>query len=260
MSKVRYGCLLGTILLCITLSACKTTGDKPKSKAPVVDAGKSVGKIPGGSSQASAGGAVYHTVQAGESLYKIAAQYGRSWQDLAQWNNLSDPSKLSVGQRLVVSPSGADTTSVASASNGQASTTAIKPADVRIEDRMQWEWPAKGQVIAKFDDKTNKGINIAGNAGDAIYSAADGRVAYVGEYRSYGKLVIIKHNDVFLTAYAHNRKILVDENQVVKKGEKIAEMGDTDASRVMLHFEVRQLNPNGTGGSTVDPLKYLPAR
>lgn len=259
MTKLRFSCLLGTILLCVSLSACKTPiGEKP----PIVDAGTAVGKIPGGTAgEGQTGQAVYHTVKAGESLYKIASQYGCSWQDLAQWNNISDPSKLSIGQQLRVSATGgAATTTASSGGVEQPTTTAIKPADVRIEDRMQWAWPAKGQVIAKFDEKTNKGINISGSAGDPIYSAADGRVAYVGEYRSYGKLVIVKHNDVFLTAYAHNRKILVEENQVVKKGEKIAEMGDTDASRVMLHFEIRQLNPNGTGGSTVDPLKYLPTR
>lgn len=259
MMNLRYGCLLGTILLCLTLSACKTT-DGGSGKPPVVDAGSAVGKIPGGKT-GQTGGAVYHTVQAGESLYKIASQYGHSWQELAQWNDLSDASKISVGQRLLVSQSGGKTGTGAVSGGGQdVSTSAIKPADVRIEDRMQWGWPAQGQVIAKFDDKTNKGINISGKAGDAIYAAADGRVAYVGEYRSYGKLVIIKHNDVFLSAYAHNRKILVNENQVIKKGEKIAEMGDTDATQVMLHFEIRQLNPNGTGGSTVDPLRYLPAR
>lgn len=261
MNKIRYGYLLCAFVSAFALTACETTDSKSKGKAPIVDAGSATGKIPAGSGSqgGSSGQAVYHTVQQGESLYKIASQYGQNWQNLAQWNNLSDPSKIAVGQRLLVSaPGQGGSTTVAV--EDKSSTTAIKPATITIEDRMQWAWPANGQVIGRFDDKVNKGINIAGNMSDPVYAAADGRVAYVGDYRSYGKLVIIKHNDIFLTAYAHNNNIIVKENQVVKKGEKIAEMGNTDADRVMLHFEIRKLNPNGTGGNTVDPLKYLPSR
>lgn len=261
MKRIHYGCLLGALISALLMTACETTGDgKSKGKAPVVDAGSAEGKIPAGSGfQGGSGKAVYHTVQQGDSLYKIASQYGQNWQDIAKWNNLSDPSKLSIGQRLLVSPS-AQGGDKAVAVDNKSSTSAIKPASMTIEDRMQWSWPANGQVIGRFDEKVNKGINITGNMSDPVYAAADGRVAYVGDYRSYGKLVIVKHNDIFLTAYAHNSKIIVKENQVVKKGEKIAEMGNTDADRVMLHFEIRQLNPNGSGGKTVDPLKYLPSR
>jgi lipoprotein NlpD len=114
-------------------------------------------------------------------------------------------------------------------------------------------WPARGPVINGFDDSKNKGINIGGVAGEPVKAAADGRVVYAGNgLRGYGNLIIIKHNATYLTAYAHNRALMVKEGDPVTKGEKIAEMGNSDSDRVMLHFEVRQL------GKPVDPMKYLP--
>jgi len=116
-------------------------------------------------------------------------------------------------------------------------------------------WPASGSVIAGFNESTNKGLDIAGKAGDPIIAAADGRVVYAGAgLRGYGHLVILKHNNTYLTAYAHNQKLLVKEDQNVKKGQKIAEMGSSDADRVKLHFEVRRQ------GKPVDPSRYLPSR
>jgi lipoprotein NlpD len=118
-----------------------------------------------------------------------------------------------------------------------------------------WQWPVKGKIIAKFSAKVqgNKGINIAGRRGTHIRATANGKVVYAGSaLRGYGKLIIIKHNDDYLSAYAHNDKILVKEQQQVKFGDVIAKMGNTDAQRVMLHFEVR------FRGKSVDPLKYLP--
>jgi lipoprotein NlpD len=118
-------------------------------------------------------------------------------------------------------------------------------------------WPASGKLIAKFSTKKqgNKGIDIAGNRNDSVRAAADGKVVYAGDVlRGYGKLIIVKHNDDYLSAYAHNDRILVKEQQAVKAGEVIAKMGDTDAKRVMLHFEVR------FRGKSVNPLKYLPRR
>jgi lipoprotein NlpD len=109
--------------------------------------------------------------------------------------------------------------------------------------------------VATFDDKTNKGIGIAGKLGDPVVAAADGRVVYAGSgLRGYGNLVILKHDDTFLTAYAHNQSLAVREDQVVKKGDRIAQMGSSDADRVKLHFEVRRL------GKPVDPLAFLPKR
>jgi lipoprotein NlpD len=110
-------------------------------------------------------------------------------------------------------------------------------------------------LIASFDEAKNKGLDIAGKAGDPILAAADGRVVYAGSgLRGYGNLIILKHNNIFLTAYAHNQTLLVKEDQTVKRGQKIAEMGNTDADQVKLHFEIRRQ------GKPVDPAKFLPAR
>ncbi|HNM39279.1 MAG TPA: peptidoglycan DD-metalloendopeptidase family protein, partial [Giesbergeria sp.] len=123
------------------------------------------------------------------------------------------------------------------------------------EDELAFIWPASGSLIAGFDEARNKGFDIAGKAGDPVLAAADGRVVYAGAgLRGYGNLIILKHNNTFLTAYAHNQKLLVKEDQDVRKGQKIAEMGSSDTDRVKLHFEIRR------SGKPVDPARYLPAR
>jgi lipoprotein NlpD len=122
------------------------------------------------------------------------------------------------------------------------------------DEDLGWIWPAKGTVVGEFDEVKNKGLDIGGAAGDSVLAAADGKVVYAGAgLRGYGNLIILKHNNTFLTAYAHNQTLLVKEDQTVKKGQKIAEMGNSDADRVKLHFEVRRQ------GKPVDPAKYLPA-
>ncbi|MDH5286423.1 MAG: peptidoglycan DD-metalloendopeptidase family protein [Betaproteobacteria bacterium] len=129
------------------------------------------------------------------------------------------------------------------------------PSAIAADDEsLDWIWPAKGKIVTGFSDNANlKGIDIAGTAGQPVVASAAGRVVYAGTgLRGYGKLVIVKHNDKFLTAYAHNREILVKEGQQVARGQKIAEMGNTDADQVKLHFEIRRL------GKPMDPLKYLP--
>ena len=128
--------------------------------------------------------------------------------------------------------------------NGAAAAPAGQPA---------FSWPARGPILGTFDEAKNKGVNIGGAAGDAVNASADGRVVYSGNgLRGYGNLIIIKHDATFLTAYAHNRSLMVKEGDAVTKGQKIAEMGNSDSDRVMLHFEVRRQ------GKPVDPLKYLP--
>ena len=123
------------------------------------------------------------------------------------------------------------------------------------DDQPGFIWPASGTLLAGFDEARNKGFDISGKAGDPVLAAADGRVVYAGAgLRGYGNLIILKHNNIFLTAYAHNQALLVKEDQSVRKGQKIAEMGSTDADRVKLHFEVRRQ------GKPVDPARYLPAR
>lgn len=122
-------------------------------------------------------------------------------------------------------------------------------------DDVPWAWPTSAKVTAPFSESSNKGLDFAGKAGDPILAAGDGKVVYAGSgLRGYGELVIIKHNATFLSAYAHNRKILVKEGQQISKGQKIAEMGKTDADSVKLHFEIRKQ------GKPVDPSQYLPKR
>jgi len=132
-----------------------------------------------------------------------------------------------------------------------------KPAETAVAsgDDVPWIWPANGKIVGTFSEGGIKGVDIAGKAGDPVIAAGDGKIVYSGTgLRGYGKLVIIKHNNTYLSAYAHNQAILVKEGQTVSKGQKIAEMGNSDADQVMLHFEVRRQ------GKPVDPLKYLPQR
>jgi lipoprotein NlpD len=130
------------------------------------------------------------------------------------------------------------------------------PVDAGMgSEEIVWMWPASGKLVGTFSEGGNKGVDIAGKAGDPVLAASGGKVVYSGAgLRGYGKLVIVKHNNNFLTAYAHNKTVLVKEGQSVGKGQKIAEMGDTDADQVKLHFEVRRQ------GKPVDPLKHLPPR
>lgn len=237
----------------------------------------------------NAGKPGYYTVKPGDTLIRIGLETGQSHKDISRWNALENPNKIEVGQVLrVVPPTGGDSatavavakpvanstatsTSIApaaSASASPAATTASAPkaasaatvvaapvAATGTDDDLGWIWPAKGPVLAEFDEVKNKGLDIGGAAGDAVLASADGKVVYAGEgLRGYGKLIILKHNNTFLTAYAHNQSLLVKEDQSVKKGQKIAEMGNSDADRVKLHFEVRRQ------GKPVDPSKYLPAK
>ena len=132
---------------------------------------------------------------------------------------------------------------------------AAKPPAREGDDDLPWMWPAAGPVVTGFDEARSKGVAISGKAGDPVLAAADGRVVYAGSgLRGYGNLVIVKHNATYLTAYAHNQTLLVKDEQVVRRGQKIAEMGSSDAERVQLHFEIRRL------GVPIDPLRLLPAR
>ena len=144
---------------------------------------------------------------------------------------------------------------VAAAPEAPVSAESVDTETAQLAAQLNLRWPAEGDIVATFDDKTNKGIGIAGQLGDPIVAAADGRVVYAGSgLRGYGNLVILKHDDTFLTAYAHNQSLAVREDQVVKKGDNIAQMGRSDADRVKLHFEVRRL------GKPVDPIAFLPKR
>jgi lipoprotein NlpD len=225
----------------------------------------------------NAGKPGYYTVQRGDNLTRIGLDHGQGWRDLARWNNISNPDVIEVGQVVRVSPPGSAVENAGVvvrpvAQNGQSNAqqtnaqanAATKPVPVvttapavpaAAGEDIAFAWPANGSVIAGFDEAKNKGLDIGGKAGDAVLAAADGQVVYAGAgLRGYGNLVILKHNSTYLTAYAHNQKLLVKEDQKVRKGDKIAEMGNSDADRVKLHFEVRRQ------GKPVDPAKFLVAR
>lgn len=269
-----------------------------------------------------------HTVRQGETLYSIALQNEVDYRELADWNNITDPSKLNIGQVLrLTPPEGSASTATASgvttaplqavppvtgavsgttvapavaagrdnvktepkaekqpyseqalmamsrpkedptaspATTTTSTTTAtiattppsLPPTTPAVSDGIDWFWPTQGRVISTYSERASlKGIDIVGNAGQPVVASAAGRVVYVGSgLRGYGKLVIIKHNDTFLSVYAHNRELLVQQGQQVTRGQKIAEMGNTDADQVKLHFEIRK------DGKPVDPMQYLPPR
>jgi murein DD-endopeptidase MepM/ murein hydrolase activator NlpD len=190
-------------------------------------------------------------------------------QNIVRWNNLNHPDSIEVGQVLrVTPPAGAPTTSTAearssagssgsTASHGaQAPAPAATPAPSAAPAApISLVWPAQGNVIRSFDGKNSKGIDIASAPGTPVVAAAAGSVVYAGNgLRGYGNLLIIKHNSDYLTAYAHNRALFVKEGQAVSQGQKIAEMGDSDSDRVMLHFELRYQS------RSIDPSRALPPR
>ena len=236
----------------------------------------------------NAGKPGYYTVRPQDTLVRIALDNGQNWKDLARWNGLENPNLIEVGQVLRVAPPGVDpslpgiravtvakaetrpldskpaTTAggAAAASSGASAVTtpAVAAASASTapavgDDAVNWMWPASGTVTTNFDETKSKGLAIAGKAGDPVVSAADGRVVYAGSgLRGYGNLVIVKHNSTYLTAYAHNQVLLVKEDQAVRRGQKIAEMGSTDSESVQLHFEIRRQ------GKPIDPAKLLPPR
>ena len=238
----------------------------------------------------NAGKPGYYTIKPGDTLIRVGLENGQSWRDLVRWNNLDNPNRIEVGQVLRIIPPGATPagvippaengvvtrpvtepslpaavplpnagTAAAAASAPKAAAvptpTAPSTAAAAADEDIAWFWPTSGAVVAGFDEAKNKGLDLGGKAGDAVFAAADGRVVYAGSsLRGYGNLVILKHNNTYLTAYAHNQTLLIKEDQPVRKGQKIAEMGSSDADRVKLHFEIRRL------GKPVDPTKYLPAR
>lgn len=239
----------------------------------------------------NAGKPGYYTVKPGDTVIRIGLDTGQGWKDIVRWNNLENPNLIEVGQVLRVVPPGTDATAAgtrpitqarvdtrpldakptpasaaASTASGAAPPVVVPPPVVAApapapapaatgDDNIAWAWPAAGSVVTSFDEGKSKGLVITGKAGDPVYAAADGRVMYAGSgLRGYGNLVILKHNNTYLTAYAHNQALLVKEDQNVKRGQKIAEMGSSDAERVQLHFEIRKL------GKPIDPARVLPAR
>ena len=258
----------------------------PASAPAVTDANK---PLPGAENAGKVG---YYTIKPGDTLIRIGLENGQNWKDLVKWNNLENPNIIEVGQVLRVIAPGLDgnaaaTRPVATArvetrpldakgaatpASGSASSAPTPPAPSApsasvaaapaaaplardADDDVSWAWPATGAVTAPFDEGKAKGLSISGKAGDPVLAAADGRVVYAGSgLRGYGNLIILKHNNTYLTAYAHNQTLLVKEDQAVRRGQKIAEMGSSDADSVKLHFEIRKQ------GKPVDPARLLPPR
>ena len=264
---------LGLLLTSLLLTACNST---PTGGVQVVDrngrAGVASARAPATSGQ--------HVVQRGDTLYSIAFRFGWDWQTLAQRNNIAAPYVIKAGQIIrfdgrAQSPSVASRVArVSSSPRAKPQPVAMRPASRPTSVSTQsaaktpvsappatftgrWTWPAKGTVIGRFSSNgsLNKGIDIAGDLGEPVVAASDGSVVYAGSgLRGYGELVIIKHSDTYVSAYGHNRKLLVREGQQVKVGQVIAEMGSTGTDRVKLHFEIRRQ------GKPVDPQQYLPKR
>ncbi|MEJ2509641.1 MAG: peptidoglycan DD-metalloendopeptidase family protein [Gammaproteobacteria bacterium] len=249
------------------------------------------GNFPAGDRGAAVAPA-YHVVSRGETLYSIAWQYGLDYRIVAKWNGIGPPYPIYPGQRIYFEPASARLAREASAAgcadtsashrahdratraparhpsisdsagNASASSSSSRPRHTRSrqtsgDQRLGWQWPTQGRLISTFSarDAGKRGVDIEGKLGQPIYAAAPGTVVYSGSgLLGYGKLIIIKHNDTYLSAYAHNSDLLVKEDEEVKTGEHIADMGDSGADRVMLHFEIRR------DGKPVDPLDYLPKR
>ena len=206
----------------------------------------------------------------GDTVYNISKRYNITQDNLRVWNNLAD-NTISVGQVLRVKPAGYTAPAAVAQSRPQApvstasdnapsarpqvsepaKTPTVATGSVRTVSGIAWQRPTAGSIITQFGGNS-KGVDIAGTAGQAVVSAADGKVVYAGSgLRGYGNLVIVQHNQTFLTAYGHNQNLLVKEGQTVKRGQTIARMGNSDADRTKLHFEVRQ------NGKPVNPTQFV---
>ena len=195
-----------------------------------------------------------HVVRPRETLSAIAWRYGLDYRSIARWNRIAPPYVIYPGQRLALRGASKSAARAPASRAGSAPKRAESPAPAPVPAG-KWTWPARGPLIAGFGRGERGGIGIAGRRGQPVMAARAGRVVYTGTgLVGYGRLVIVKHAGRILTAYAHNNRVLVEEGQTVRAGEKIAEMGSTGAQRVMLHFEVRR------DGKPLNPLKYLPRR
>jgi lipoprotein NlpD len=250
LSKSLLVAILSTSMVLIT--GCTTT---PRAKpASVID--RSSGTV-----VAEPAPPGYYRVKKGDTLARIALDNGQGPRDVAQWNKAENPNfnpdVIEVGDLILIKPpvnKAAKPSDKKPASTDKVDTPAPAEAskpEVVAEPGIRLSWPAKGRVTGEFNE-ANKGIDIAGKVGEPILAAADGKVVYAGNsLRGYGNLVIVKHDNTYLTAYAHNSKLLVKEGDSVRKGQKIAEMGDTDTNSPKLHFELR------VNGKPVNPTPYL---
>ncbi len=258
LTKRRFHGRLGLLFGCFLLVAgCSTT----PSSIPVADRGRPP-KVTSGT----------HRVQPGDTLYSIAWRYGWDFKELASANGLKSPYIIYPGQNIrfstykktqkpkqvyVKKASAAPQKAVQKNSTKEVKKPPKKPVSVVAVTHKGWRWPTEGPILSRFSSSSalSKGIDIAGKLGQPVRAAGAGTVVYAGSgLLGYGQLVIIKHNDTYLSAYAHNRRLQVKEGQKVSAGQQIAELGASGTDRAKLHFEIRRQ------GKPVDPLKYLPKR
>lgn len=247
----RFAPVFSALLLVLTLGGCAT------GPAPVAEIGE---RSKTGSSWPGA----VHVVAKGDTLYSICWRYGLDYQDVAKANGIGPPYTIFVGQRIMLSGVAPKARTAGKPRKRQeqrvAKTTAPpkrKVAQSSQASSIKWRWPHDGQILKRFSlqGSVNKGVDIAGRLGDSVTCAADGIVVYAGSgLGGYGKLVIVKHNAQFLSAYGHNSNLLVREGDSVKGGQIVAEIGSSGKDLAMLHFEIRK------DGKPKDPLLFLPRR
>lgn len=209
----------------------------------------------------------YYIVEEGDTLFSIAFQAGTDYRKVAQWNGIRWPYRIYPNQKLrlfppAISASRQEETPQRSkypetGKPAKKNTSVVSKKVIPVSQRVRWQWPLYGPILNRYSKNGigRNGMDIGGKLGQPIRAAAAGRVVYSGSgLRGYGKLIIVKHNDVYLSAYGHNRKLLVKEGETLRAGQVIAELGDTDADRPKLHFEIRR------DGEPIDPQRLLPKR
>ncbi|RKZ79773.1 MAG: peptidase M23 [Gammaproteobacteria bacterium] len=253
------------ILLILAMTAC---GGGGKAVAPVGSFGSNntkatQSKASHAKPRPSKPPAIYK-VKKGDTLYSISWRYGMDYKKVAKINNIRSPYNIYIGQKIRFK-SNNTTTKTKTKSQPSKKTTATKQKTTKkaavststANKYLTWRWPTNGKVVSTYSKSAagRKGINIAGKSGQSVVASASGKVVYSGNgLPRYGNLLIIKHNDVYLSAYAHNRKLLVKEGQQVKAGQKIATLGKTGTQQNQLHFEIRR------NGKPVDPMRFLPKK
>jgi lipoprotein NlpD len=244
---------LGAALLALVIAGCAGN----KTRAPIDDMNQSSPSSSQTTSQPAAVAGTY-TVKAGDTLYSIARAHGVSVAELTSLNSLADGNQLRIGQVLRLNDAAAQTVAVSAPVDTGVKpaqpTEPVEPARPSDATLVSWGWPAQGRVLQGFS-ANSKGLDIDGKEGEPVVAAAAGKVMYVGNgVRGLGNLVLLDHGNNFMTAYAHNQKLLVTTGQVVKKGDRIALLGMTDTTSPRLHFEIRR------SGTPVNPVSYLPPR
>lgn len=232
------------ITLCLVALAGCTTASEPnhdRGRRPVA--------------QATAG---VHVVQRGDTLFSISWQQGLDYQKVAGWNGIAPPYTIYPGQKIRLYAPNRAASAVAAPIPPLQPVTPPTGSAKGIDSSavaVPWQWPANGPILRRFDGQASgkKGISIGGTHGNQIRAATAGKVVYAGSgLIGYGRLIILKHNETYLSAYGHNRELLVQEGDEVRAGQVIANMGSSGTNRIQLHFEIRR------NGKPVDPLRYLP--